>query len=50
MISEIQANGKHAEIYLSLARALTGRTEMRKSKFNLPFQLPFLKRTASRKM
>ena len=50
MISEIQGSGKHAELCLSLARALTGRTEMRKSKFNLPFQLPFLKRTASRKM
>jgi hypothetical protein len=50
MISEIQGSGKHAEVYLSLARALTGRTEMRKPKFNLPFQLPFMKRTASRKM
>ena len=50
MISEIQGSGKHAEICLALARALTGRTELRKSKFNLPFQLPFLRRTASRKM
>jgi pilus assembly protein CpaE len=49
MISEIQAGGKHAEICLSLARAVTGRTEMRKSKFNLPLNLPFLKRMASRK-
>jgi pilus assembly protein CpaE len=50
MISEIQGSGKHAEICLALARALTGRTEIRKSKFNLSFQLPFLKRAASRKM
>ncbi|SEC80686.1 pilus assembly protein CpaE [Rhizobiales bacterium GAS188] len=49
MISEIQANGKHAEIFLSLARTLTGRAEIRKSKFNLPLKLPFLKKMASRK-
>jgi pilus assembly protein CpaE len=49
MISEIQASGKHAEIFLTLARALTGRSEIRKSKFNLPIKLPFLKRMAARK-
>jgi pilus assembly protein CpaE len=49
MISEIQASGKHAEIFLSLARTLTGRAELRKSKFNLPLNLPFLKKMASRK-
>jgi pilus assembly protein CpaE len=49
MISEIQAGGKHAEIYLALARAVTGRVETRKPKFNLPLHLPFLKRMASRK-
>ncbi len=45
MISETQANGKHAEIFAALARALTGRAEVRKSKF----KLPFLKRMAARK-
>ncbi|MFI5013052.1 MAG: CpaE family protein [Hyphomicrobiales bacterium] len=49
MISEIQANGKHAEIFMSLARALTGRTEARKPRFNLPLKLPFLKRMAAKK-
>ena len=37
MISEMQANGRHAEIFSSLARAITGRAEVRKSKFKLPF-------------
>jgi pilus assembly protein CpaE len=37
MISEMQATGKHAEIFASLARAITGRAEVRKSKFKLPF-------------
>jgi pilus assembly protein CpaE len=45
MISEMQANGKHAEIFASLARALTGRAEVRKSKF----KLPFLNRMGARK-
>jgi len=45
MISEIQANGKHAEIFSSFARALTGRAEVRKAKF----KLPFLKRIGARK-
>ena len=45
MISEMQANGKHAELFASLARAVTGRAEVRKSKF----KLPFLKRMAARK-
>ena len=48
MISEIQASGKHAEIFLSLARAITGRTEVRKPKFNLPIKLPFLKKFAQK--
>jgi pilus assembly protein CpaE len=37
MISEMQANGKHAELFASLARAITGRAEVRKPKFKLPF-------------
>ena len=49
MISEIQAGGKHAEIFQLLARHLTGRSEIRKTKFALPLKLPFLKKIASRK-
>jgi pilus assembly protein CpaE len=49
MISEIQASGKHAEIFLGLARGITGRMEARKPKFNLPIKLPFLKKFASAK-
>jgi pilus assembly protein CpaE len=45
MISEMQANGKHSEAFASLARAITGRVEVRKSKF----RLPFLKRMGGRK-
>jgi pilus assembly protein CpaE len=37
MISEMQATGKHAEIFTSLARGITGRAEVRKAKFKLPF-------------
>jgi len=49
MISEIQAGGKHTEIFLSLARMITGRVEVRRSRFSLPLKLPFLKKMASRK-
>jgi pilus assembly protein CpaE len=49
MISEIQASGKHADIFLSLARTITGRAEVRKPKFNLPIKLPFLNKIAARK-
>jgi len=47
MISEIQANGKHSDIFLTLARAITGRAEVRKPKFNLPIKLPFLNKIAA---
>jgi pilus assembly protein CpaE len=49
MISEIQANGKHADIFLSLARSITGRAEVRKPRFNLPIKLPFLNKIAIRR-
>jgi pilus assembly protein CpaE len=45
MISEMQPAGKHAEIYGQLARSLTGRAEIRKPKF----KLPFLKRMGARR-
>ena len=35
MIAEVQPSSKHAELFVALAAAITGRTEMKRSRANL---------------